>query len=187
MYILVVVNRNDQAAEPGRRADSGVLEAAVRRPDPGRLLRRVAGMDGLAVMEAIRDGALPGEAFSSAPGVRVIAAGPGRVTLGTSVDAWQLRSAMVAHGGFLSVLVDAPGGLAIHSTLAAGRACPHAQASYRFLRPPAPGTALTSTGQAVHDSRTLAVARAEITDGEGRLIAIGEPAHALVGVPRAAS
>jgi uncharacterized protein (TIGR00369 family) len=181
------MSRNDQATETGQWGRIGTSEATVEWPDPGGLLGRVVDMDGLAVVEAIRDGALPMEAFSSALGVRVVAAESGRITLGASVDAWQVNIGVIAHGGFLSALMDAACGLAVHSTLPAGRACPHVQASYRFLRPAAPGTPLACTGQTVHRSRTLAVARAEIADHQGRLIALGESTHALIDMPKVAS
>jgi uncharacterized protein (TIGR00369 family) len=166
--------------------------AGISRPDPAALLAHVGRMDGLKTVEAMRDGRLPMEAFGPALGVRGLAAESGHVrhvkhlkhvTLGATVDGWQVNAGALGHGGFPSALMDAACGLSVRSTPPAGRACPHVQASYRFLRPVPPGTAPVCAGHAVHRSRTLAVARCEIGDERGRLPATGESTHALVGMP----
>lgn len=160
-----------------------VADTVVRWSDPREVLARARDMSGLAVVEALRDRTLPMESFGAALGVRVEEAESGRIVLGTVVDAWQLNIGAMAHGGFLSALMDAACGLAIHSTLPAGRACPHVQASYRFLRLAPPQSILRCEAAAVHRGRTLAVARAEITDQHGRAIATGESTHSLIDMP----
>jgi uncharacterized protein (TIGR00369 family) len=153
---------------------------AIRWHDPQALLSRVSQLSGLQYVQALRDGTVPMEAFASALGVRVVSARQGEVTLAAAVEDWHVNVGVVAHGGFLSTLMDIASGLAVHSMLEPGRACPHAQASYRFLRPARRGTALSCIAQVVHQGRTLAVARAEVRDSDGHLIALGDATHAYV-------
>jgi uncharacterized protein (TIGR00369 family) len=168
-------------ADGGVRGDSaGPRSLAIRWHDPQALLSRVSQLSGLQYVQALRDGSVPAEAFASALGVRVVSVRQGEVTLAAAVQDWHVNVGVVAHGGFLSTLMDIASGLAVHSTLEPGRACPHAQASYRFLRPARPGAALSCTAQVIHQGRTLAAARAEIRDSDGHLIALGDATHAYV-------
>lgn len=187
MYISIMISSGVPGATESL-ADGLIpqREAGMRWSDPLAVLARASQLTGLAAVEAMRDGTLPMDAFDTVLGVRVLAAEHGRVTLGVTVGEWHLNVGAIAHGGFLSALMDATCGLAIHSTLPSGRACPHVQASYRFLRPALAGAALTCTGEVVHTSRTLAVARAELLDGERR-VALGESTHALVEMPGSAA
>jgi uncharacterized protein (TIGR00369 family) len=157
--------------------------APVRWHDSDAVLGHVRPLSGLELVTAMRDGTLPMDAFATALGARVIAADAGRVTLGATVRNWQVNIGVVAHGGFLSTLMDLACGLAVQSTLPAGRASPHAQAGYRFIRTAPRAARLTCLGEVVHHGRTLAIARAEVTDDDGRLIALGDATHAYVDLP----
>jgi uncharacterized protein (TIGR00369 family) len=142
----------------------------------------VAALSGLAYLEHVRDGALPVDPLATLLGLRVVEVGPGRIVLAAEVGADHVNHGRIAHGGFLSTLMDLTCGLALHTTLPAGRSCPHAQASYRFLRPAPEGAELRCTGEVLHAGRTLGTTRCALTDAEGRLLATGEATHAYVSL-----
>lgn len=178
---------NDRVSPTADNDPISVAEAIIGWSDPHQLRAQARDMNGLVMLEALRNETLPMEPFGSALGIRVTETELGRVVLETTVKNWQLNMGAIAHGGFLSAVMDSACGLAIHSTLPAGRACPHVQASYRFLRMAPPQAALVCEASLVHQSRILAVARAEITDSRGRTIATGESTHAIIDMPGSAS
>lgn len=169
---------------PGR--DPARSATTITWHDPADLAAQISRLPGRQYLQALLDGALPVEAFPSALGIMVASVTAGSVTLEATVADWQLNAGGSAHGGFLSALMDFASGLAVHNVLEAGQVGPHVQASYRFLRPAPRHTRLTCTAQVVHRGRTLAVARAEIHDGGGRLIALGDTTHAYAALGKRA-
>jgi len=155
-------------------------ETSITWHDPAGLLPKIRMLSGIEYVRALLEAVLPVEAFPAALGIRVADAAPGEVTLTATVADWEVNASGVAHGGFLSSLMDLASGLAVHSLLDAGTVGPHVQSSYRFLRPAARAAALTCTGHVLHRGRTLAVARTEIRDSSGRHVALGDSTHAYI-------
>jgi uncharacterized protein (TIGR00369 family) len=76
------------------------------------------------------------------------------------------------HGGALATLLDSALGCAVHSTLPAGVGYTTVDLAVTYLRPVTRDTGrLRCEAEIVHGGRTVATARAQITDPSGRLIA----------------
>jgi uncharacterized protein (TIGR00369 family) len=78
----------------------------------------------------------------------------------------------VVHGGAITSIADSAMGFAVFSTLGPGENFTTAEIHVNFLKPATveSGT-LRSTGRVIHRGRQVAVAQAEVTDGQGRVIA----------------
>lgn len=116
-------------------------------------------------------------------GITIVASGPGTVTMSATPGAEHLNLGGIVHGGFLSTLMDAASGFALHTTLPEGSTPPHLAVSYRFLSMAHPGTELLATATVLKTGRQIGHVRVEIHDTSSRLIATGETTHAVVPLP----
>ena len=138
-------------------------------------------LDGLAYIEAMRDGELPPDAFMVTLGMRVVEVEPGRVVMEVEPNDGHLNIGGAIHGGFLSTLMDNVTGYALHTTLGPGQTPPHLAASYRFLSMGKRGVTLRATAVVLKSGRNVGHVRVEVHDADGRFVCTGETTHAVVG------
>ncbi|ALE84776.1 PaaI family thioesterase [Pseudonocardia sp. HH130629-09] len=160
--------------------------AATRRrehewTDPMALAAAASGLDGLEYLRRIVDGRLPGAPVASLVGFRAVSAEHGRVAFAFEPGEHQYNPIGSVHGGVYATLLDSACGCAVHSTLpAAGYTS--LDLSVRFLRRITVETGtVTCTGHVVQAGRRTALARAELTDAEGRLL--GEATSSCLILP----
>jgi uncharacterized protein (TIGR00369 family) len=76
------------------------------------------------------------------------------------------------HGGVISALLDTAAGCAVHSTLEAGEGYTSLDLTVKFLRPVTVDSGLlTAEGLVLQRGRRTALAQAQLTDGQGKLVA----------------
>jgi uncharacterized protein (TIGR00369 family) len=76
------------------------------------------------------------------------------------------------HGGFAAAMLDSAAGTAVQTVLPAGAGYTTMNLSVHFLRPVTASTGLVrAVGTLVSRGRRTALARAELRDGAGRLLA----------------
>jgi acyl-CoA thioesterase len=141
------------------------------------------GVDGLTYIRAVRDDELPADPLMVLLGIRVVEAEPGRVVLEAMVGPEHLNLGGIAHGGFLSTVMDSATGFALHTTLAPGQTPPHLAASYRFIGMAHAGVGLRATAEVLKSGRSIGHVRVELRDAADRLVATGETTHAVVSLP----
>lgn len=161
---------------------SGERTTTVSWHDPSDVLPRMAGLDGLGYVEAVRDGRLPGDPMMETLGIRVEAVERGRVVMACEPGGPHMNLGGAVHGGFLSTLMDCATGFALHSTLPPMATSPHVAASYAFLRFGVPGRTLRCEARVLREGTRVGHVRAELHDGDGRLLATAETTHAVVSV-----
>ncbi|MEO1063808.1 MAG: PaaI family thioesterase [Actinomycetota bacterium] len=83
------------------------------------------------------------------------------------------------HGGVVFTILDTAMGAAATSVLEEGQICATSDLQIRFLRPAFEGS-LTADATVVNAGRRLVTVRGDVTDGEGRLIATGTAAFAVL-------
>lgn len=154
--------------------------ATVRYHLPSDLLPRVLGADGLAFVEAVRDGRLPPDPFIQAMGLVVTEAETGVVTFVATPAAHQVNLGGFLHGGYVSTLLDCATGYAVMSTLPRGATAPHVAASYQFLSSGPHGVQVVCHGEVLRAGRRVAHARAELRGGDGLLLAVAQTTHAII-------
>jgi uncharacterized protein (TIGR00369 family) len=150
--------------------------------DPADVLPKLVGLDGLRHVEAVRDGRLPGDPMMEALGIRVEEVERGRVVMACEPSGPHMNLGGAVHGGFLSTLMDCATGFALHSTLPPLTTAPHVSASYAFLRFGLPGRTLRCEARVQRAGGSIGHVRAEVHDGEGRLLATAETTHAIVSI-----
>src|SRR6185312_2611930 len=117
---------------------------------------------------------IDGSPFLRFLGLRVAAIDPAAATV---VITTELRPELERrngsgqwHGGGLAALIDAAGDYAV--ALNVGNVVPTINVRVDYLRP-ATTAQLTATARVRRSGRTVAIVDIDVTDGEGRLVAIG--------------
>jgi acyl-CoA thioesterase len=126
----------------------------------------------------------PVSAFARLLGFRVTEAEAGAATVTVTPCPDHLNVGGTVHGGFLSALMDYATGMAAITTLEAGFRGVHAQATYSFIRAAIGERALTCHATCNRASRAIGHLSCEIADNDGRLIATGSAAMAIVKFDR---
>lgn len=157
-------------------------ETTVHWHDATDVLPQIVAMDGLAYIRAVAAGELPCDPLMEVLGIRVTEVERGRVVTVAEPQPQHMNLGGIAHGGYLSTILDCTSGFALHSTLAPGHSAPHVQVSYQFVRVAPPGSVLRCEAVVRRSGRRLGQVEARVTDGAGRLIAAGETTNAVLAL-----
>jgi 2-hydroxymuconate-semialdehyde hydrolase len=131
-----------------------------------------AEMSGRDLLDALLRGAVPPPPYVRLLDMRLTAVSDGSATFEMPAKSDLYNPNNVVHGGAISSLADSAMGIAVYSTLAAGEAFTTAELHVNFLRPVTVDSGmLRSTGRVVHRGQQIAVAEAEVLDGQNQLVA----------------
>lgn len=190
----------DPLPEPPQ--DGAVIEMDAPGSDPNDPLRReVEGevlpqeeferRSGLEILRALIDGELSRPPIYHLTGLRVTEAEDGAAVAVLPCSKWLSTSAGTIQGGFTAMLAESAMTSAAFSTAPADTAVATLDFKVNYLRPVFPdGNDMTARARILHRGRTLAVAAAELTNAEGKKVALatgssmylpGRPAN-LLGV-----
>jgi uncharacterized protein (TIGR00369 family) len=188
---------NRPATSPGPRAETPASAPAPEQtPDPferpamGEVLPQELWdrMSGLEVLRALIAGELPSPPIHHLTGIRPTAADEGTATFALPATDWLTAPPPGRlEGGVVALLADSAASTAIQTLLPAGTAYAPVDLKVNFLRPAlSDGREIHATGRVVHAGRSIMLADAEVTNAEGKLVAIAR-ASALVRPGRAAA
>lgn len=128
---------------------------------------------GLEVMEAIVSGELPAPPSAHFFGIKPTAAEEGACEFSIPAHGWLASPTGFVEGGATAFLADCALGGAVQTTAPAGTAIAPTDLRVQFLRPvPTDNTQLTARASVVHRGRGFAAARAEVTNQQGKLVAL---------------
>ena len=182
--------------------DAPSIEMPLPGSDPDDPLRReVEGevlpqeefdrRGGLELLRAIIGGELPRPPIYHLTGLRLTDVADGEATVELPCSKWLSTSAGTIQGGFTAMLAESAMGAAAFSTVEAGTAIASLDLKVNYLRPVFPdGEPIVAKARMLHRGRTLAIAAVEITNAEGKQVALatgssmylpGRPAN-LIGV-----
>jgi uncharacterized protein (TIGR00369 family) len=146
---------------------------------------------GLDMLRALIAGELPRPPIYHLTGLRAIEADEGEAVVVLPCSKWLSTSAGTIQGGFTAMLAESAMTSAAFSTAAPDTAVAPLDFKVNYLRPVFPdGNDLTARARILHQGRTLVIAAAEITNAEGKQVALatgssmylpGRPAN-LIGV-----
>jgi len=115
-------------------------------------------------------------------GLTVIEADPARqvvtMTLPMRPEFERLAGSGQWHGGPIAAVIDTVGDYAL--VMSIGRPLPTINFRVDYLRP-AVNTVLTATARVRRAGRSVGVVDVDVTDAEGRLIAVGRASYATLG------
>ena len=146
---------------------------------------------GLDLLRALIAGELPRPPIHHLTGLRLVEAEEGAAVAVLPCSKWLSTSAGTIQGGFTAMLAESAMTSAAFSTAPADTAVATLDFKVNYLRPVFPdGNDMTARARILHRGRTLVVAAAELTNAEGKQVALatgssmylpGSPAN-LVGV-----
>ncbi len=146
-----------------------------RRPAPVEPIRQEVWdrTGGLEALREMMDGALPMPPIHHLTGMTPVEVGEGTAGFRLPCTEWLCSPLRTIQGGTVAMLADAALQSAVQTTVPAGVAFAALDIKVNFLRPAHPdGRDLVAHGHVTHSGRTIAVAAAEVTDADGRRVAI---------------
>ena len=160
-----------------RPSEAGRHDAARDRTyswdDPAVAAGAAAGLDGMAFLQAIVDGALPAPPLARTLDFAAVSVRRGEVTFEFTPAEFHYNPIGSVHGGVLAALCDSACGCAVHSTLPAGTHYTSLDLSIKFLRPVTAAVGpMRCEGAVTHAGRRSALAAARLTDSAGKLYAV---------------
>jgi uncharacterized protein (TIGR00369 family) len=142
--------------------------ATPGQADLGRLLE----LDGLQQLQAMRAGELPPPPIMNTLGFTDLRPEPGRVVVEMPAAGFHYNPLGTVHGGVISTLLDTAAACAVHTAPAAGEVYTSVDLTVKFLRPVTVESGLLACeGTVIQRGRRTALAQAQLTDGDGRLVA----------------
>jgi len=175
-------------AVPGSSSDD-----PLRRPVQGAIVpqEEFERRSGLEILRAVIDDELPRPPIHHLTGLRAVEAKEGEAVVALPCSKWLSTSAGTIQGGFTAMLAESAMTGAAFTTAPADTAVAPLDFKVNYLRPVFPdGNDLTARARILHRGRTLVIAAAELTNAEGKQVALatgssmylpGRPAN-LVGV-----
>lgn len=140
--------------------------------DPAPIAEAAGSRSGLELLRALADGTLPPPPIGSTVGMEMESVEEGCVVFTLAPALFQYNPIGSVHGGIYATLLDSACGCAVHSTLPAGTGYTSLDLAVKFLRRIDTDTGrVRCTGRVVHAGGRTALARAEIVDERGRLLA----------------
>lgn len=147
--------------------------SGIREPAAYKLARLAPHYDGLAFLQAIKDGELPPAPIAELLGFEIRDLAKGHISFAMTPQEKHYNPIGMVHGGVTATLLDTVMGCALHTVLPQGTGYSTLDISVRYLRPLTVQTGtVIATGTLVHNGRRTATAEATLVDtAMGRLLA----------------
>lgn len=154
----------------------------LREPPPEATLDlSIWDGDRLETQRKLTDGSLPPSPIALLTGLELLSAEPGRATGSIPASPWFSVGQPVMYGGVIAWACDVGLTGAVWSTLDPDAVAANLDLQVRFLRPvPLDGRPLTLEGRVVHEGRSMRVSHAEITDADGKRVAIASGSSLVI-------
>lgn len=140
--------------------------------DPLAHLDKLGGRTGLELFQAMIAGELPPPPIMKLMDMERMTAEFGSVSVTLRPQEFHYNPLGGVHGGVIATLLDTAAACSVHSTLPAGVGYTSMDLTTKFLRPVTVESGLlTCTGSVLSQGRRTALAQAQLTDEQGRLLA----------------
>jgi uncharacterized protein (TIGR00369 family) len=135
-------------------------------------LDKLGGRTGLELFQAMIAGELPPPPIMKLMDMERLTAEFGSVTVTLRPQEFHYNPLGGVHGGVIATLLDTAAACSVHTTLPAGVGYTSMDLTTKFLRPVTVESGLlTCTGSVLSQGRRTALAQAQLTDEQGRLLA----------------
>ena len=159
-------------ADLGRPAIEPIRDRSYDWDDPAPAAAAARDVDGLAFLQAMVEGKLPGAPVARTLDFAPVSVQPGEVVFEFTPAEFHYNPIGSVHGGVLATLCDSACGCAVQSMLPAGAFYTSLDLSVKFLRPVTSTTGrMTCGGTVTHLGTRSALAQARLTDSRGKLFA----------------
>jgi uncharacterized protein (TIGR00369 family) len=155
---------NDQWGPPSSRT--------VNWYDPGPGVARGLSLAGIDYLKAMIAGELPPPPMATLMQFGLVDVEPGKVVLTCHPDGSVYNPNGAVHGGLVCTLLDSATGLALHSTLPAGKGYTSIEIKVNYLKPVRLGAGpLTATGTVVKSGSRVGFTEGAVADASGAVLA----------------
>ncbi len=145
-------------------------------------------MSGLEFINGLRDGSVPPPPIFTLMNMELLEVSSGRAVIKCEPDESHYNPLGTVHGGFACTILDSAAGCAVHTTLPAGMGYTSLEIKVSYLRGLSTTTgSLTATGRVIKPGKRVAFAEAELTDGEGRVVATASSTLLVFPIPGAST
>ncbi|PRX98143.1 uncharacterized protein (TIGR00369 family) [Allonocardiopsis opalescens] len=159
------------ASAPDSGAGSG-RERSYEWDDPADIAAAAPTMNGLAFMRALAEGRVPPPPILRTLGFELESVRPGGAVFVLTPAEYHYNPIGSVHGGVYAALLDSAAGCAVHTTLPQGAYYSSLDLNVKFLRRLTVDSGpVRCSGHVVHAGTRTALARAELTDAAGTLLA----------------
>jgi uncharacterized protein (TIGR00369 family) len=132
----------------------------------------MAHRSGLEILKAIGAGEMPPPPIMQTLGIDGVEVEDGRMVFCLDPQEFHYNPLGTVHGGVLATLLDSAAGCAVHTTLPAGVGYTSLDLTTKFLRPVTLKSGrLRCEGTVLSRGSRIALAQAQVFDGQGRLVA----------------
>ena len=145
------------------------------RPAEGGTLSPEAleSTSGLELLQRQLAGELPRSPIDNLTGIRLTEAADGHVKFAMPATGWCANELGTVFGGMVALLASSAGSAAVQSTAPVGTRFTALDMKLNLLRPLfADGRELTATGTVTHRGRQLSISSTEVTNEDGKCVAI---------------
>jgi uncharacterized protein (TIGR00369 family) len=140
--------------------------------EPGPGVARGLAMAGIDYLKAMIAGELAPPPITALMQFELVDAEPGKVVFTCSPDGSVYNPNGAVHGGLVCTLLDSVAGLAVHSTLPAGKGYTSIEIKVNYLKAVRlDKSPLTATGTVVKAGSRVAFTEGVVTDGSGAVVA----------------
>jgi uncharacterized protein (TIGR00369 family) len=140
--------------------------------EPGPTVARGLAMPGIDYLRAMIAGELPPPPMAQLFGASLIDAEPGKVVFACQPDESMYNPNGTIHGGLVCTMLDSVAGLALHSTLPAGKGYTSIEIKVNYLKPVRLDAGpLTAVGTVVKAGARVGFTEGVVTDGTGKVVA----------------
>jgi uncharacterized protein (TIGR00369 family) len=157
---------------PSRPGADAPRERTFSWDDPAIAGNAAREQDGVAFLQALLEGALPGAPIAHTLDFRPVSVEPGAVVFEFTPAEFHYNPIGTVHGGMIATVCDSACGCAVQSLLPAGSYYTSIDLSVKFLRAVTTATGpMTCEGTVIHIGGRSALAQASLTDADGKLYA----------------
>jgi uncharacterized protein (TIGR00369 family) len=151
--------------------------------DPAELAARGRESDGLSFLRAIAAGELQPPPISALLGFFLEEVDEGRARFAATPGEQHYNPIGVVHAGLAATMLDSAMGVAVHSTLPAGKGYTTLETKFNLVRPITAETGrILAEGRLVHGGKTVATADGSVrAESDGKLLAHGTSTCLIVG------
>jgi uncharacterized protein (TIGR00369 family) len=140
--------------------------------DPGQGVTRGLALAGIDYLKAMIAGELPPPPMAALMQFDLIDVEPGKVILTCQPDGSVYNPNGAVHGGLVCTLLDSAAGLALHSTLPAGKGYTSVEIKVNYLEPVRlDGGPFTTTGTVVKSGSRVGFTEGVVTNASGAIVA----------------
>lgn len=140
--------------------------------EPGPGTQRGLSMAGIDYLKAMIAGELPPPPIASLMQFELVDAEPGKVVFTCALDGSVYNPNGAVHGGLVCTLLDSIAGLAVHSTLPAGKGYTSIEIKVNYLKGVRLDAGLlTATGTVVKAGSRVGFTEGVVTDASGAILA----------------